>query len=116
MNIGADGRYGCPQLYNIHYVELLNMKMDGGYVTDIVDNARKSNWVWNPRIGMYILARPETICLDQNGTAGLMPACVEAFPDDVEKCLFPQYFCLLPQCLCLFPQYFCLLPHVTQSQ
>ena len=68
VNIGADGRYGCPQVYNIHYVESLNTKMDGGYVNDIVDNARKSNWIWNPRIGMHTLARPETICLDQDKT------------------------------------------------
>ena len=65
VNIGACGRFGCPQVYNISYIVSWNTAMDGGLVGDIVDNVRKSNWMRSARIGMLTLTRPETICLDR---------------------------------------------------
>ena len=58
VNIGANAQLGCPQAYNMIYVEALNTTMDGALAGEIVNNARLACWTWNKSVGMYTLRRP----------------------------------------------------------
>ena len=66
VNVGADSRLGCPQVYTMIYAEGLKTNMPGPLASKIVVEARNAVWTWSNRIGMHVLARPAGICVDCN--------------------------------------------------